>query len=440
MKKINSYRLSLILLLTVVWVGNHVYAQVPIPAPPQQGPIMLVGGTAHLGNGSVVNNAIIAFDNGKLTIVSGTDNSDRSGYKVIDVSGKHVYPGFILANSQVGLVEVSSIRAMSDNSERGSINPNVRSIIAYNTDSEFPATFRFNGILLAETTPTGGVISGTSSVVEMDGWNYEDAAHTMDMAMHMNWPSRINRRFDFETFTMKTEPNKNYDKTVGDITKHFKDAVSYGKLAKKPVNLKMEAMQGLFAGDIVLMIHTNRPKEIVESVKFAKAHGVQNITVITNDAAWLVRDFLKENKIPVILPPTHNRPPRVDSDYDFAFKLPALLTNAGITVSLSHSGMLSLARNLPFFAGTAAAYGVDKEEALKMITSNPASALGVSDRVGTLEVGKDATLFVSDGDALDIRTNKILYAFISGKEIVLDSKQQELFRRYSDKYGHTNTK
>ena len=436
MKKINNYKLFLTLLLTVVWVGNYVFAQVPVPALPQQGPIMLVGGTAHLGNGSVVDNAVIAFDKGKLTIVSGSDNSDRSGYKVIDVTGKHVYPGFILANSQVGLIEVSSVRAMSDNRERGSINPNVRSIIAYNTDSEFPATFRFNGILLAETTPTGGVISGSSSVVEMDGWNWEDAAHTMDMAIHLNWPSRMTSRFDFATFTRKTEPNKNYAKTVDGISKHFEDATSYGKLTNKPSNLKMDAMQGLFTGEKVLMIHTNGQKGIVESVKFAQLHGVQKITVITDDAAWYARDFLKENKIPVILPPTHSTPPRADSDYDFAFKLPALLADAGVSVSLSHSGMLSLARNLPFFAGTAAAYGMGKEEALMLITSNPAKDLGIDSRVGTLEVGKDATLFVSEGDALDFRTNILSHAFISGKEIVLDSKQEELFQRFSRKYGH----
>lgn len=414
-------------------------AQVPVPADNQQNPIMLVGGVAHLGNGNVIQNAIIAFENGKLTIVAdaATDQTDRSRYEVIDISGKHIYPGFILPNTQLGLQEVSSIRAMSDNSERGSINPNVRSIIAYNTDSEISPTLRFNGILLAEPTPMGGIISGTSSVVELDGWNWEDAAHTVDVAIHLNWPARMTRRFDFSTFTVKREPNKNFDKNVHELEKHFNDAVSYSKLAVRPVNIKMSAMSGLFDGSKVLILHTNDPKGIVESVKFAQNHGVMRITVVTGDAAWHAREFLRQNNIAVILPATHSMPSRADADYDFPFKLPYLLSNAGVMVALSHTGMLANSRNLPFYAGTAVAYGVDKEEALKMITSNTAKILGIDNRTGTLEAGKDATLFVSEGDAFDFGTNNLSHAFISGKAIVLDNKQQALFERYSKKYGHS---
>lgn len=400
---------------------------------------MLVGGIAHLGNGNVIQSAIIAFENGKLTIVADatTDQTDRSRYEVIDVSGKHIYPGFILPNTQLGLQEVSSIRAMRDNSERGSINPNVRSIIAYNTDSEIPPTLRFNGILLAEPTPTGGIISGTSSVVELDGWNWEDAAHTVDVAIHLNWPSRMSRKFDFSTFTVKNEPNEDYDKNIHELEKHFNDAVSYSKLAAKPVNIKMSAMAGLFDGSKALILHTNNPKGIVESVKFAQKNGVKRITVVTGDAAWQAREFLRKNKIAVILPATHRLPSRADADYDFPFKLPFLLSNAGVVVALSHTGMLANSRNLPFYAGTAVAYGVDKEEALKMITSNTAKILGIDNRTGTLEAGKDATLFVSEGDAFDIRTNNLTNAYISGKAIVLENKQQALFERYSKKYGHS---
>jgi len=436
MKKIN-YIISVIIVLMFQTV---LMAQVPVPANDQDNPVMLVGGVAHLGNGNVIQNAIVAFENGKLTIVAdaASDQTDRSGYEVIDVSGKHIYPGFILPNTQLGLQEVSSIRAMSDNRERGTINPNVRSIVAYNTDSEIPPTLRFNGILLAETTPTGGIISGSSSVVELDGWNWEDAAHTVDVAIHLNWPSRMTRRFDFTTFTVKNEPNKDYDKQVQELEKHFTDAVSYNNLAVRPVNLKMSAMTGLFDGSKALLLHTSNPKGIVESVKFAQNHGVKRITVVTGDAAWHAREFLRQNNIAVILPATHSLPSRADADYDLPFKLPYLLSNAGVMVSLSHTGMLANSRNLPFYAGTAVAYGVDKEEALKMITSNTAKILGIDKRTGTLEAGKDATLFVSEGDAFDFDTNNLSHAFISGKAIVLDNKQQELFERYSKKYGHAN--
>lgn len=412
------------------------YAQVPIPAKAQSGPIMLVGATAHIGNGEVIENSAIGFANGKLTLIGDASIVARGGFEVIDVSGKHVYPGFILPNSQIGLIEVSSVRAMSDNSERGAINPSVRSLISYNTDSEMIPTMRFNGILLAESTPSGGRISGCSSVMEMEGWNWEDAAHSADIGIHLNWPERMTRRFDFSTFTVSTAPNKNYDKEVAELAVHFSDAAAYAAASDKQTNLKMEAMMPLLSGNQRLFIHADEAKSMVEAIRFAQDHGVKNITLIGGSNALHIAAFLKENKIPLIIPPVHSIPSRPDEDIDLPYRLPHLLTEAGVMVSLSHSGMLSQARNLPFYAGTAAAYGMDKEAALMTITSNSAKALGIEDRVGTIEVGKDATLFVSEGDALDIRTNQLSHAFISGKQIVLDNKQQALFKRYSDKYGH----
>lgn len=412
-------------------------AQKPVPAPPQSKPIALTGGTAHIGNGQVIENALITFDKGKLTNVvdASTVRMDLAMYEVINVAGKHIYPGFILPNSQVGLEEVSAIRAMSDSNEEGDMNPNVRSVISYNADSEYPPSFRFNGVLLAETTPVGGTISGSSSLMEMEGWNWEDALHTEDIGIHLNWPPIVSRQFSFATFSFTESPNKEYDNQVNNLEHFFMDAVAYGNQADKEVNLKMAAMQGLFDGSKTLFIHTNNPKEIISAVRMAQQHGVKRITLLSSDAALLVADFLKENKIPVILPSTHNLPPRVDDDVDLPFKLPHLLTQAGIMVSLSEDGSLHGSRNLGFIAGTAVAYGMDKEDALKTITSNTAKALGVDARVGTLESGKDATLFVSEGDALDYRTNVLLHAFISGKKVTLPGNQQELYERYSKKYG-----
>jgi len=420
--------------LSFVYQG---FAQVPIPVSAQASPVLLKGGTAHLGNGQVIQNSLIGFDNGKLTLVQDAATSvDESGYQVIDISGKQVYPGFILPNSQIGLEEVSSVRAMSDSRERGDINPNIRSVISYNTDSEFIPTFRFNGVLIAESVPRGGTISGTSSVMEMEGWNWEDAAHTLDVGVHLNWPSRITRRFDFATFTRKSEPNKNYNKNIAGLKDHFAATKAYMEAPSKTANVKLDAMQGLFDGSKRLFLHVGTAKEIVESVRFAQQQGVKNITVLADEAALYVADFLKENNIPVILPQTQRVPDRTHQAVDLPYELPHLLTEAGVTVSLSHQGMQAHGRNLGFYAGTAAAYGMDKEAALKTITSNTAKALGIDDRVGTLEVGKDATLFVSEGDALDYKGNILSHAFISGKLVVLPNKQQELFERYSTKYGH----
>ncbi len=424
--------ITLLLLATTL----ALQAQTPVPAPPQSKPIALTGATAHLGNGQVIENAVIGFDKGKITIVApASSNPNLSWYEVIHVSGKHVYPGFILPNSQLGLQEVSSIRAMNDYQERGELNPNVRSLIAYNTDSEFIPTFRFNGVLLAETTPTGGLISGTSSVMELDGWNWEDAAHTVDIGVHMNWPSLVRRQFDFNTFTFSEQPNADYDKEVSELRQFFTEARAYGQQAQRETNLKFEAMQGLYNGSKILFIHAGAPKEIIEAVRFAQQQGVQKITLLTGTAAVWVADFLKENNIPVVLQDTHNLPDRIDDDIDLPFRAPYLLQQSGVQVSLYCAGALHNGRNLPFFAGTAVAYGMDKEEALKTITLNTARALGIDKRVGSLEPGKDATLFVSEGDALDYRTNNLIMAFISGKRIILPGNQQELYESYSRQYG-----
>ena len=426
-----------ILLIIFAASFNLAVAQVPTPAKPQAEAILLKGGVAHLGNGEVINNSLIAFDQGKLTLVADATSSkiDIAGYKVIDVSGKHVYPGFILPNSPVGLEEVSAIRHMSDYDETGEFNPNVRSLISYNTDSELPPTFRFNGILMAESRPSGGRISGTSSLMNMDGWNWEDAVNSADIAVHMNWPRKVTGKFDFATFTFSRSPNKDYDKQVAVFASFMDDAISYGSISGKERNLKLEAMQGLFNGSKVLMIHTNGPNEIVESVKMAQRKGVKKVVIVTGTGALMVKEFLVDNKIPVIIQRVHSMPDRADMDIDLPYRLPVELTKAGVKVALGHTGMLALARNLPFYAGTAVAYGLTQEEALKLITINPAEILGVGDKTGSLVEGKEATLFVSEGDALDFRTNKLTHAFIQGKTIILDNKQEALFERYSKKYG-----
>ncbi len=426
-----------ILLIIFAASFNWAVAQVPTPAKPQAEAILLKGGVAHLGNGEVINNSLIAFDQGKLTLVADATSSkiDIAGYKVIDVSGKHVYPGFILPNSPVGLEEVSAIRHMSDYDETGEFNPNVRSLISYNTDSELPPTFRFNGILMAESRPSGGRISGTSSLMNMDGWNWEDAVNSADIAVHMNWPRKVTGKFDFATFTFSRSPNKDYDKQVAVFASFMDDAIAYGSISGKERNLKLEAMQGLFNGSKVLMIHTNGPNEIVESVKMAQQKGVKKVVIVTGTGALMVKEFLVDNKIPVIIQRVHSMPDRADMDIDLPYRLPVELTKAGVKVALGHTGMLALARNLPFYAGTAVAYGLTQEEALKLITINPAEILGVGDKTGSLVEGKEATLFVSEGDALDFRTNKLIHAFIQGKTIILDNKQEALFERYSKKYG-----
>lgn len=407
-------------------------AQVPPPAPAQSEPIAIINCTAHIGNGKVIENAVILFDKGKITSVSGTKPSDLSSYKQIDVAGKHVYPGLISPVIGLGLAEVEAVRATIDNEEVGDFIPNVRSVIAYNTDSEVIPTMKFNGIQIAQVTPNGGTISGTSSIVQMDAWNWRDAIYKEDDGIHLNWPARSYgpRWWQGET---ERRPNENYQEEVAKIKSFFADAKSYSELTPETMNLKMEAMKGVFNGSKQVFVYADRVEQIIEAIKTLKSFDIPKIILVGGEDAWYVKDLIKENKIPILLSDVHRRPSRDEEDIDLSYKLPAMLHNEGITVGLTYTALRS-ARNLAFYAGTAAAYGVTKEEALAMITSNTAKILGIDDRTGTLEKGKDANIVISTGDLLDMRSNNIEYSFIQGREVELKALQQRLYQKYRAKY------
>lgn len=426
-----------IYLASVLWFASlgMANAQVPEPAKEQEKPIAIMNATAHLGNGKVIQNSIITFENGKITMVVDATvvKMDLSKYERIDASGKHVYPGLILPNTQLGLVEVEAVRATRDDNEVGDMNPNVRSIVAYTADSELVPTLRFNGILLAQTTPSSGRISGTSSIVELDGWNWEDAAYRTDDGVHVNWISLYQRPRWWMGET-QIKKNEKYDEQVRELENFFKDAQAYAAAPPKTTNLKLEAMKGLFDGSKTLFIDVFYAKDILASVKFAQSLGVKKVVLKGAEQAYLVADFLKDNNIPVILADVHRLPSSADEDIDMPYKLPAILHKAGVTVALGYEGLHN-SRNLPFFAGTAAAYGIDKEEALQLITLNAAKILGIDATSGSLEQGKDAHIIISSGDLLDMRSNNVEVAFISGRRLNLPGKQQMLYERYKEKYG-----
>ncbi len=397
--------------------------------------VALKGATIHVGNGKVLKNAIITFEKSLITQV--TDKAiDLQAYRVTDVSGKHIYPGFILPDTYVGLAEIGAVRATLDFNEVGRYNPNVRALIAYNTDSELIPTFRFNGILTAQVAPQGGVISGTSAVMSMSGWNWEDATLKADDGIYINWPRRM---LPPRWWLGETEPrvNENYETICQELDDIFAHAASYRLVASiEKNNTKLAAMEGLFEGITQLFIRVNKAKEIVKSILLAKKYGVKKIILVGGKESLKVKDFLKEHQIPVLLANTHRMPYYERSDLSLPFRLPYLLKEAGLMVGLVYSdGPMPSGRNLPFAAGTAAAYGLGKEEALQMITANNAKILGIDKQLGTLEKGKQATLFVSEGDALDMRTNRLIRLFIQGNEVKLDGKQQDLYKKYKDKYG-----
>jgi hypothetical protein len=334
---------------------------------------------------------------------------------------------------RIGLEDISAVRATRDFQEVGVIVPHVRSQVAFNTDSEMLPTYRHNGILTAQVAPSGGFVAGTSSVMMLDAWNWEDATYEKDDAVHINWPQKS---FGPRWWRGETErrPNKIYQDQVNAIISLFDEANAYFNGNSDPVNLKLEAMRGVIEGVQSVWVYADDATSIIEAITSLKEKEIKNIVLVGGRDAYYVKELLVDNNIPVVLDNIHRRPSREEEPVDWPYQLPGLLTEAGIKVSLRHNGMLARGRNLAFYAGTAAAYGMDKEDALKMITSNTASALGIGDRLGTLEVGKDATLILVKGDILDMRSSILRKAFIQGRDVSIDGKQQELYKRFKEKY------
>ena len=427
--------LTLIITLTALTS----YGQNPAPAKPQTKTIALMGGTVHVGNGQVIPNGVVLFTNGVITnVVDGTIvRLNLTDVDVIDVSGKHVYPGIISPASTVGLQETGAVRSTVDKQEIGVLNPNVRALIAYNTDSEIIPTIRNNGVLVTQAMPQGGTVSGSSSVMMADGWNWEDAALKKDDGIWLNWPTYFSREFNFEDFSTVIKKSDKRDPAIAALRATFADAKAYAAMTNPtPTNLKLESMRGLFSGKQNLYIRADYAKDLIEAVTFAKDMGVKKFVLVGGEEANRAIPFLKENNVPVILSALHRLPNREDEDVDMPYRMPGILHNAGILVSLSYADEWWRTRNLPFQAGTAAGFGVaDREEALKMVTSNTAKILGIDNLVGTLEKGKQATLFVSAGDALDMRTNKVEHVFIQGRKVNLDDRHKRLYNTYKEKYG-----
>jgi imidazolonepropionase-like amidohydrolase len=390
----------------------------------------------HVGNGQVLNNISVAFTNGKITEV-GNSLTTPAGAKIVNAQGKHLYPGLILSASNLGLVEVPSVRATSDATEIGEINPSVRSIVAYNTDSKVTNTLRANGILLANIIPQGGLVSGSSSVVQLDAWNWEDAAVKMDGAIHVFMPNLLPRPRQLVAVAGRpqTDPVQEGLEQI-DRLKSFLREAKAASAEKSPSesNLKFSAVKGLFEKKQKLFVHANTVKQMLLAIDFVKDLGL-DVVIVGGSDSWQIADLLKQNNIAVILNEPHNLPTLEDDDIDQTFKTAAILQKAGVLFAITDNDAQTRGRNLPFNAGTAVAYGLTKEQALQAITLNAAKILNIDKMAGSIEVGKDANLVLSEGDILDMRTSIVTDAYIQGRQINLSNKQTQLYDRYKYKYG-----
>lgn len=409
------------------------------PSPAQSQTIVIEGGTIHKGNGEIIENGSIVIEKGKIQSIGKAGAVLTGTPMVIKANGKHIYPGLIASSTNLGLVEVASVRATFDYREVGDINPSIRSLVAYNTDSKVINTLRSNGIVLAHIVPQGGTISGTSSVVQLDAWNYEDAAYKIDNGIHLTMPSLINRPSGGrrrgaaeETDNVKLGLEK-----IADIRSLFKEAKAYNaEKTHAAINLKYEALKGLFDKSQTLFVHCDLVKEMMVAINLAKEFDLK-LALIGASESWMITDILKANNVAVILGEPHSLPDTEDDAVDQPYKTGAALQKAGIVFSFCFDGGDGYwqQRNLPYEAGTMAAYGLTKEEALSAITLNAAKILGIDDRTGTIETGKDANIVISEGDILDMKTSIVTDVLIQGRVIDLNNKHKQLFERYQYKYG-----
>ena len=434
MKKNNyKYIISFVLVL----ICASVYAQPEIyPAKKQSQTIRIDGATIHIGNGEYLENATVSFEDGLITYV-GTTASAPNAQEVIDAKGKHVYPGFISPNTNMGLVEFAAVKATVDFAEVGDNNAHVRSLIAYNTDSKIINASRSNGVLMAQITPQRGLISGQSSIVQLDAWNWEDAVIRADDGIHINWPEMPLWRWGIPSESAMKKREEANQKQIQTLISLIQEAKAYAELSEKDkvVNARLQAFEGIFTGEKKVFVHVNDAKSIQVAVLTFSELNITPVIVGGRDA-HLVTDLLKQYEVPVLLHQAHALPSKGHDDVYLAYKQANLLYEAGVLAAYGIYGADGFwnQRNLPFMAGTAVAYGLPYEQGVASVSLNTAKILGIDDITGSIEVGKQANLFISNGDALDMIGNDIERAFIQGRDIDLNNWHKQLYQRYKEKY------
>jgi hypothetical protein len=399
---------------------------------------LLINGYLHVGNGEVMPTAAIGIINGKIVSIKNamTTTHDPSDWDtVINIEGQHVYPGFVAPNSTLGLTEIDAVRATRDFQDVGEFNPHVRTQIAFNVESNVIETVLSNGVLFSQATPRGGAISGTSSVMFLAGWNWEDATVLNDDGIHVNWPSATSGGGWWAEPAPKSI-NKDYADQKTSMEDFFNLALAYSDKKNEHFDQRLEAMKPCFKGDKRVFFHADEMQQLLDIIDFCEKFKIKFPVIVGGYDAYLLGARLKDARIPVMLGRVHKLPELEDEPVDLPYKLPFLLHQQGVLFCLQNQGDMEAmnARNLPFQAGTAMAYGLKEEEAVRSISLSTCEILGIADKYGSLEVGKSATLFVSQGNALDMRTNNVTLIMREGVTVPLVNFQEDLYFKYKKKY------
>lgn len=399
--------------------------------------ILLVNGHLHPIEGQEITSSLIEIEDGKIIAIKNALSNSYNAKEwdtIIDATNQHVYPGFVAANSTLGLTEIDAVRATNDFDEVGELNPHIRSQIAFNAESKVLETVKTNGVLLVQSTPRGGFISGSSSIMTTGGWNWEDATVLRDDGIHVNWPNlslSAPRKGD-DVVNLE----QNYLKEVSTLSQFFKLASVYAEGQAPDKDLRLEAMKDCFQGSKRTYFHANDLRQLTDVLEFCKVFPLKFPVIVGGSDAYLLGQRLVDAKIPIMLDRLHRLPERDEDPIDLPYSLPALLAKMGVPFCLQNAGGMEAmnTRNLPFLAGTAQAYGLSELEALRSITLSPCEIMGLDQQFGSIEVGKSATLFVSKGPALDMRTNRVTTIMVNGKIQQTQNFQEDLYLKYQKKY------
>jgi len=412
-------------------VSGQSIAHDMIPGKKQSQDILIKNATLHTVTNGILLNSDILLRNGKISAI-GQQLTVPKNSQIIDGNGQHVYPGLISTASQLGLREIEAVRATVDITEVGEDNPHLLAHVAYNPDSEIIPTIRANGITHVQVTPSGHMLGGQSSVLNLDAWNVEDGLVKSAVGVHLFWPSKPRSWIPKKRMPKAIAA---YEEKLTRVDDYFSQAkryyVTYQADKSIEQDIRWHAMLGLWQGTKSLFVHADAVNEIEQALRFNLTHKF-NMVIVGGRDAWLVKDQLAKQSVPVIYTHAFGIPARGDEDFDQAFKTPSMLKDAGVTVAIGYESAWD-SRSLAFAAGMAAKHGLGAEAALEAITLTSAKLLGVSDTLGSLEVGKSASIVMTKGDILDYQTHHIQRMFIDGRIVDLNNRHRQLYDKYRKK-------
>ena len=423
--KMNIRRLSATgLALAFALLASAGTAASQIPAPAQSAPIALTGGTIHTVSGETIQGGTIVFDDGVITAIGASVDVPANAQRV-DVSGRHVYPGLVDGFSQMGLFEIGGLSVTTDTNEMGTINPNARAEVAFNPESRHIGVARSNGILVTLSSPGGGLVSGLAAAMMLDGFTWEQMTLKPATALVVTWPSPNNE--------------ERYESQIREIRDAFAEARSYrgaylaanGNGNGIRSDSRWEAMVPVFDGTIPVIVAADEVRQIQDAIAWAAEEDVRLIIRGGRDA-WHVADQLAAQQIPVLVTSVLASPGRAWEPYDAAYALPYRLHQAGVRFAITGGSSAPYTNRLPYEAGAAVAFGLPEAEALRSVTLYPAQMLGIDDRVGSLEVGKDATLLITTGNPLEYST-QVESVYIEGRAIDLNDQHRQFFEKYHNR-------